>query len=178
MKTEKFVKSSWGPLAFVAGATLWILFLAVGPVHAQSTGWGTIIGRVIDPSSAVVPDVEVKLRNEATNVTATAMTNATGDYAFSNVIPGTYEVSFTAKGFKPYIANHLVMYVSHTVRQDATLTVGTATQIVTVTSALPLVQTTTLGSSIEGEVKRKFFSLDGWSWSLSCFQPHVTRGEF
>jgi hypothetical protein len=33
-----------------------------------------------------------------------------------------------------------------------------------------------LGSSIEGEVKRKFFSLDGWSFS--CFQPHVMRGEF
>ena len=33
-----------------------------------------------------------------------------------------------------------------------------------------------LGSSIEGEVKRKFFSLDGWSFS--CFQPHVMRAEF
>src|ERR1039458_7838953 len=112
-------KCGWGRQILIAGVVTWILFVTTAPLPAQSTGWGTILGRVTDASGAVVPSVEVKLRNEATNVTATAVSNVTVDYAFSNVVPGTYQASFTGKGFKPYVVNHMVIYVSQTARQDA-----------------------------------------------------------
>ena len=46
---------------------------------AQSTG-GRILGRVADPSGAVLANVKVMLVNEATGVTREAATNDSGDY--------------------------------------------------------------------------------------------------
>ena len=176
MNAGKSVKSGWGRLILIAGVVIWMSFLATAPLQAQSTGWGTIIGRVTDQSGAVIPNVEVKLRNEATNVTATAVSNATGDYAFTNVIPGTYQLSFMAKGFKPYDVNHLVMYVSQTVRQDAPLTLGAVAQTVEVTSALPLVQTSTseVGSVVDSK-QIMMMPLNGRTnlWGMLALAPGV-----
>ena len=51
---------------------------------AQSTG-GRILGRVADPSGAVLADVKVTLVNEATGVSREAQTNDSGDYVFVEV---------------------------------------------------------------------------------------------
>src|SRR5689334_6323601 len=69
------------------------------PVVAQGTG-GRILGRVADPSGAVLAGVKVTATNEATGVTIDTMTNASGDYAFPQVPVGTYSVSFDQSGFK------------------------------------------------------------------------------
>ena len=176
MNAGKLRKSGWSCVILIAGVVTWMLFLATAPLQAQSTGWGTIIGRVTDQSGAVVPNAEVKLRNEATNVTATAVSNAAGDYAFTNVIPGTYQVSFIAKGFKPYDIDHLVMYVSQTVRQDAPLTLGAVSQTVEVTSTLPLVQTTTseVGSVVDSK-QITMMPLNGRTnlWGMLALAPGV-----
>lgn len=146
IRTNKDAKGSGrsypGCWFLCAAMFAWLLFVSTVPLHAQATGWGTILGRVTDQSGAVVPNANIELRNESTNVTDTTVSNETGDYVFSNVIPGQYEVRVTAGGFKAYVASHLVVYVSQSVRQDAMLTVGTASQSVEVRATLPLVQTT------------------------------------
>lgn len=136
-------------LVLVAGALVFVLVIAMG---AQGqTGWGTILGRVTDQSGAVVPNAKVTLRNEGTNVLVKAQSNTDGEYVFSNLIPGTYEVTVRQPGFKPFVVSHIVLYVSQTVRENAKLTVGTSVSTVQVAASLPLVQTDTssVGSVVD-----------------------------
>lgn len=51
-----------------------------------------------DSGEANAPGVTVQLRNAANTVIATTATDATGNYSFANLLPGTYNVRFTAPG--------------------------------------------------------------------------------
>ena len=66
---------------------------------AQSTG-GRILGRVADPSGAVLAGVKITLVNEATGVSRETQTNDSGDFAFIEVPVGTYRAEFDLTGFK------------------------------------------------------------------------------
>ncbi|MGA7658568.1 MAG: carboxypeptidase-like regulatory domain-containing protein, partial [Candidatus Sulfotelmatobacter sp.] len=51
---------------------------------------GRIVGRVADPTGAVLAGAKITLVNEATAISRDALTNDSGDYTFVNVVPGTY----------------------------------------------------------------------------------------
>lgn len=117
-------------------------------VNGQTT-MGTISGVVSDPSGAVVPGAQVKLTNESTSVTVSTQSNSAGIYVFSNVLPGPYDLTVAAPGFKQYVLHHVVVYVSQKVTENIKLSVGASTTLVEVHAMLPLVQT---GSSSVGGV--------------------------
>ena len=77
---------------------LGLLIVLSVPTFSQSTG-GRILGRVADPTGAVLAGVKVTLTNEATGATRGAQTNASGDYTFVEVVPGTYRVEYELTGF-------------------------------------------------------------------------------
>src|ERR1039457_6392135 len=69
-------------------------------VMAQVTT-GTVTGRVIDSSSAIVPNARVVLVSEARGTkSAAVLTNDNGDYVFPDVTPDTYTIEVTAPSFK------------------------------------------------------------------------------
>ena len=115
----------------------------------QST-MGTISGIVSDPSGAVVPGAEVKLTNQSTNITAGTKSNNSGVYVFSNVLPGTYQLTVSASGFKTDVTRHLVVYVNQQVTENVGLAVGATTTSVQVEAKLPLVQTSS--ASVAGVI--------------------------
>lgn len=127
-----------------------LAFLAPMALRAQS-GRGTILGRVTDQSGAVVPGASVTMRNEGTNISAERQTNNDGEYAFSNLIPGTYGVTVQQSGFESFSVNHIVLSVSQTVREDATLSVGQSVSRIQVSARAPIVQTDTssVGSVVD-----------------------------
>ena len=61
-------------------------------LFAQGTG-GRILGRVSDPSGAVLGTVKVTATNEATSVTSDTISNDSGDYGFPNLPVGTYTLT-------------------------------------------------------------------------------------
>jgi hypothetical protein len=66
------------------------LLLAPALAHAQITV-GTVTGRVVDPSGAIVAGARVDLIGETQGTkTAAVITNATGDYVIPNLAPDTY----------------------------------------------------------------------------------------
>src|SRR5580692_142709 len=136
-------------LVAVAGILI-PMFSTPTVLRAQSEA-GTILGRVVDQSGAVVQGANVTLRNEGTNVSVARKANNDGGYTFSNLVPGTYTVSFEQSGFTPFSVSGIVLSVSQTVREDATLTVGQSMSTVQVTASTPLVQTDTssVGSVID-----------------------------
>ncbi len=70
---------------------------------------GNIAGTVIDASGAVVPQAAVVLTDEATNVKRDTVSNNSGFFNFAAVQPGSYTVTVTAKGFRPWEERTIVM---------------------------------------------------------------------
>src|SRR5260370_38565571 len=57
-------------------------------------------GRVLDPSGAAVANAHVELIESAKNVHQSTTASSTGDYLFTNLNPGSYEVVLAAPGFQ------------------------------------------------------------------------------
>src|SRR5438309_6286360 len=126
-----------------ATRVLLVLFCLMGStvMLAQSTG-GRILGRVADPSGAVLGGVKITLTNEATGVSRDLQTNSNGDYVFVEVQPGTYDVQFEQKGFKKNLEKSVTVEVNQVVTLNTTMQVGATQEVVEVTSEAPLVDTT------------------------------------
>ena len=126
-------------------ATRWlvVLFCLVNStlIVAQSTG-GRILGRVADPTGAVLANVKVTLANEATGISRDAQTNNSGDYVFVEVQPATYELDFEQSGFKKNVRKSVTVEVNQVVTLNMTMQPGGAKEVVEVTSEAPLVDTT------------------------------------
>jgi len=138
----------WGVFAvMVASATL-----LTAPLHAQ-TFYGSIVGTVTDSSGAIVPAAAVTVTDVATNEKHTAQSNAAGEYSFVNLVPATYKVDVQKANFKRFLRDQVVVQVNSTIRIDAALQVGAATETVEVTEQTPLLQTDsgTLSAVVEGK---------------------------
>jgi Carboxypeptidase regulatory-like domain/TonB dependent receptor len=131
----------------LAGA-LAILLLCV-PVFSQGTN-GRILGIVTDQSGGVVAGATVTVLDTERGVTRTLTTDDAGEYNAPNLIPGTYTVRAEAKGFRKLERTGIVIEVGKEVRVDLTVQPGEQEQTLTVTEAVPLVETTnaTLGGTI------------------------------
>jgi hypothetical protein len=131
-------------------STLFVICSTLVPAFGQSTG-GRVIGRVTDPTGAVVSGVKVTLVNEATGVSRDATTNESGDYTFIEVVPGNYRAEYSLQGFKKFVTKNVTLDVNQVLTLNATLQPGGASEVVEVTSQAPLVDTTStqLGAVVD-----------------------------
>jgi len=118
-----------------------LLTLLASPALGQSTG-GRILGRVADPSGAVLANVSVRITNQATGVARDTKTNGSGDYTFVEVAPGNYTAEFEQKGFKRNVQKDVTVDVNQAVTLNSTLQIGATAETVEVTSEAPLVDIT------------------------------------
>jgi hypothetical protein len=123
--------------------SLLVLVCAFAFVFAAlaQTDRGTITGAVADPGGAVVASAAIEARNVATGAVYPAASSATGNYTIAQLPAGAYELSITVAGFKKFVRTGLVVEVAGTLRVDATLEVGSASESVTVTEAATLLKT-------------------------------------
>src|ERR1700685_3054113 len=77
-------------------STLFVLTLAA---FAQFSQRGSISGVVTEASGAVVPNASVTIVDVGRSQTSTASTDASGHYEFSQLLPGSYQVSVESAGF-------------------------------------------------------------------------------
>jgi hypothetical protein len=122
------------------------------PIFAQSDR-ATIVGTVKDASSALVPDVQVRVTNIGTNVVEKTNTNHDGEYRVGNLPIGNYTVSFSRTGFKTLERKGLTLMISQVAEINATLQIGGTSETVEVTSATPILQTedSTLSANLNNE---------------------------
>jgi hypothetical protein len=102
---------------------------------------GTITGTVTDPTGAVVPNANIQVTNSDTSSEYKIATTSTGNYTLANLPAGSYVLTVDAPGFKKFERPGLVVQVAETIRVDAVLQVGAATDTVTVTTEAPLLKT-------------------------------------
>lgn len=121
---------------------LLIVSLAIpASVFGQGTG-GRILGRIADPSGALISNVKVTATNEATGVSRTAQSNDTGDYVFPDLPVGTYTLAFELTGFKKDVRRSIKLDVNQVITLNMTMQIGETQEVVDVTSEAPLVDTT------------------------------------
>ena len=120
---------------------------------SQSLISGDFMGRITDPSGAVVPNATVVLKNNTTGQSRTTTTNNSGVYRFELLQPGSYSLTATASGFSKAQTTAMVEASRATV-VDVGLPVGAKSQTVEVSSAAPLMQADTadIGSTLDQNV--------------------------
>ncbi|MBS1828679.1 MAG: carboxypeptidase regulatory-like domain-containing protein [Acidobacteria bacterium] len=109
-------------------------------VLGQAT-FGTITGTVTDSTGAVVPNTEVSVVNEGTNLTRVVTTGSDGNYAAPNLNSGNYRVQAKAAGFKTFVMRGIGLEALRTVRVDVRLEVGEVGTEVTIQGAAPVIET-------------------------------------
>jgi hypothetical protein len=117
---------------------------------ALAQGTADLVGRVTDPSGAVLPGVSVTAENVGTAGTRTAITSETGDYVFNLLPVGAYSVKIELAGFRTYMTR-INLATGDRTRVDAQLQVGDVSQSVEVaTEATPLqTDSSTIGVTIQ-----------------------------
>ena len=110
----------------------------------------TLNGIVTDPQGALVPGARVVLAHQATGTTRETTTGAEGQYVFSNLAPGDYDVLVEASGFATRAFKNVRLEVGRSVTLDVGLEVAALGQVITVTggaTGVELVQ-----SQVQGQI--------------------------
>ena len=157
------------------GFVVLVVLACLLPLPAQKVS-STIRGTVTDPSGAAIAGADVTVRNQSTNLTRTAKTNASGEYVVPELEPGKYEVRVKQPSFKESVTQNIDLFVSSTAVIDAQLQVGSASEQVTVEANPVQVETTTgaVGNVVEGNEVREL-PLNGRSFvQLTQLMPGVS----
>lgn len=122
-------------------------------VAAQATNTGTIVGTISDPTGRMVPDANITLTDEATNSARTTQSNVTGQYLFTDVPPGIYDLQVGKSGFELTRYHGQTVNVGTQTTINVKLRVGTETQTIEVTAEGTQLQTlnATLGNALDEE---------------------------
>ena len=160
LKMQKMREASMTPLGGLLCFQGWCLlallvFTMMAPLaaKAQLSGKGAITGTVMDGSGAVVPGATIAATNGATGITTTTTTTGAGDFNFSNLDPGIYTVTVTAKGFEKLTQQNIHVNAMESQTYNPVLTIGGVDVQITVSAAPPQLETSnaTLGSTMEQE---------------------------
>jgi hypothetical protein len=124
--------------------SLWMLPLLVVLIAVAAFGQTTasIKGTVTDPSGAAI--VGAKITVKGVGIDRTTQTNAGGDYEVPAIPPGAYNVEVQMSGFQSQLAKDLMLQVSSNAVQNFSLKLATATEVITVEAAPPVIETTTV----------------------------------
>ena len=133
--TEKtFMTRNWAAL-FAAG------LLLVTSAFGQSVATGDLDTTVKDPSGKVVVNAVVTASNPAKGLERTGSSNAQGEYRVLALPPGTYTVTVQAPGFAKVTADNVIVTVGQVVDLPITLAVEGSREVINVSSAAELVET-------------------------------------
>ena len=126
----------------ISGLLLGVLLVLASVVQLAAQNavlTGAIGGRVTDKTGAFVPGATVLVRNLATGVQQSVVADRAGLYQFLALMPGTYSITTTGKGF--HDAEALVrVLVGNVTSQDLRLEVGVGGETVKVSGVMPLLR--------------------------------------
>ena len=136
----------------VFGTSLAILLVSFSAFSQGNAG--RILGGVTDQTGGVIAGATVTVMDTQRGVTRTLTTDQAGEYNAPNLLPGTYTVRAESQGFKTVERQNVVLEVNGELRVDLTLQPGEQTEKVTVTEAIPLVETTNaeLGGTLQSAI--------------------------
>ena len=161
----------------VCFAVLFGLFL--GSLHpallyGQVAG-AALAGVVSDQTGRPLPGASISIKNITTGVTRELKTDANGFYTAPNLLPGSYEATTTAPGFKTALEKGITLTVGATQTLNVTMAVGQVSEKVEVSDVAPDVDTnsSTVSGNVDAVTVREL-PLNGRDWTtLATLQAGV-----
>jgi hypothetical protein len=109
-------------------------------VVAQETR-GSLIGRVTDPSGALMPGISIEIVHTTTGVATKTTSNSEGLYQFLYLLPGMYNVTARSDGFKTLSRQGIEIRINDRVELNLAMEVGATVDRIEVVGDTPLLQT-------------------------------------
>jgi hypothetical protein len=155
-----------------------VVLLAVPAAWAQ-VSTGQISGVVYDASGAVLPNAQVTVSHPETGLSRTTTSNDTGNYAFTLLPPGKYELKIEAQGFSTQLRKDVTLAVGQQLTLNVTLQPGAVALLVTVTEEQPLIELTRseIGGSVSPLEVKELPILDRNFAGLTYIVPGMRPAE-
>jgi hypothetical protein len=119
----------------------WVACLVSGSMTMGQITLSTIRGTATDPSGAVIAEAAIVVSNSETAARREVNTDENGNFELPDLPRGRYRLTATAKGFKTYIAEDILLEGSQIRRINPALELGTVGTEVSVTAGAALVTT-------------------------------------
>lgn len=123
---------------------IFLLTITTAPVMLAQSIKASISGTVSDETGGVIPGAEVTVTNLDLGVSRTVISNDLGRYLASELELGTFEVKGTLTGFQTAVRTGISLTVGRNAVVNLTMTVGSISEVVTVTGEASLVETTSM----------------------------------
>jgi hypothetical protein len=162
-----------------AAGLLFLLAIISFQAPAQ-VSTGTITGTVTDTTGASVSGAKILVQEINTNFETRTETNSDGLFRVQSLLPGTYNVSFEAAGFKQLVQKGLQLKVGDVLPVNASLELGQVSEQVTVTSQGTLLETETSSTNTvtEGETLYKMPLYQRYVLNTLNLSPGVTMNGY
>jgi hypothetical protein len=150
-----------------------LLAAPTGSALAQSYQGG-VRGAVRD-ATGVVPGANITLINEDTTLQRTTVSNDVGEYAFPNVLPGSYTIKASLTGFRAIESRGIRVGTQDFLTLDLRLEVGDVQEAITVTGDSPVIDTTTasVATLIERQTLETLPNVGRNPFVISVIAPNV-----
>ena len=163
---------------------LWLMVLLVSgwflaqQGQAQSVN-GLLTGTITDTAGAIVPGVQIAASDKVTGETRKAVTDNQGVWLIPQLPPATYKVTVARQGFATIVEDNVVLDVNQSVTLDFKLKVAAQNETVQVTTAPPLLDTTSATiSTIVSHQEVVDLPLDGREFTqLALLSPGAAPTE-
>jgi hypothetical protein len=135
------------------------LFCALATIGSTAYGQsyqGSLRGSLHDSTGNALANVTLSLISEATNLTRTTVTNATGEYVFDRVDPGKYKLEAASSGFKKLERSGVVIETQQQITLDLLMEVGNVAETVVITDEVPLIESA--NASVGQVISKQFLS--------------------
>ncbi len=132
------------PRLFFESVVAATLAAALGFLPATATAqvlYGSVTGNITDGSGAAVPGATVTIKDEATGLALSAVTDSSGVYTIRNVTGGTYTLRASLQGFKEFVQTGVPITAGSVVRINGKLEIGALSESVTVTTEAAVLKT-------------------------------------
>jgi len=107
-----------------------------------------LTGVVTDPTGSSVPGVNVKVKNTSTNEERRSTSANDGRYTFSQLLPGSYELTAENAGFKTFLQRGITLLANQSGELNFTMQLGEVTQTVEVAESVVALDTQTANQSV------------------------------
>ena len=154
-----------------------VLPLLFSSLFAQ-TDTSSISGRVTDSQNAAVKGAQIHLRNAARGAERKAESDASGEYVFTLIPPGSYDIEVGAAGFRTFHDTGFPVDVASPAHLDIKLEVGAVTESVNVAAEVSMLNTDTAAQgTVISDEKIESLPLNGRQFiDLAFLSPNVNSG--